>query len=106
MADEKLITLIANQHTYIFSVARSQVYDSEKCLDLAQEVIFRGIKNVHQFRDEPVQYKVRNWLSRILANCIIDSGRRNKTKPVDVEVKAYHLILYNPLDHHFEKEDC
>lgn len=105
MPDEKLNSLIAAQHTFIFRIARRTVFDDEKCLDITQETIFKGIKYSYQFRDEPVAYKVRNWLSRIMTNCINDMLRNKKRKPVDMEVKEYHLILDNPSDKHFEKED-
>ena len=65
-------TRVADARPRLYRVAYAWCHDAGLADDLAQEAVIKGLKSVHQLKDESV---LEAWLFRILHNCWRDHFR-------------------------------
>ncbi len=96
-----LRTRIAEARPRLYRLAYAWCHDIYLADDLAQEAMTKGLKSVHQLKDEAV---LEAWLFSILNNCWRDHFRRLHPQADIEEIMELPAEGPTPEQHHAESE--
>lgn len=92
---------IAEARPNLYRVAYAWCHDACLADDLAQEALVKGLKSVHQLKDESV---LEGWLFSILNNCWRDHFRRLHPQADIEEIMELPADSPTPEQHHANSE--
>lgn len=92
---------IADSRPRLYRVAYAWCHDAALADDLAQEAVIKGLRSLHQLKDEAV---LEAWLFSILGNCWRDHFRRQHPRADFEEVMELPAAGGTPEELHAEGE--
>jgi RNA polymerase sigma-70 factor (ECF subfamily) len=77
-----IVTLVAEQKRYVYSIAMSLLHQPDDAADLTQDAFLRMLRSLRTYRGET---KFTTWLYRLVVNLGIDRLRRRGLPPISLD---------------------